>query len=110
MRPEITPFSAFEFITFFAAQRRNQCLVHHLAWSWQFFVGPAFDQVAVGHAACVWRLVGAAVLHGRVAVGVGNEAAFAQGPRFKVGVGGSIHLAQITACTFGVELFCARCV
>ena len=31
MRPEVTPLSAFGFIPFFAAQRSNQGLVHHLA-------------------------------------------------------------------------------
>ncbi len=61
--------------------------------------------MAIGHAARVWGLVGAAVLHGDAAVSVGNEAAFAQGPRFKVGIGGGIHLAKVAACALGVELF-----
>ncbi len=59
--------------------------------------------MAIGHTAGVWGLVGAAVLHGHATVGVGNKAAFAQGPRFKVGVGGSIYLAEVAACAFGVE-------
>jgi hypothetical protein len=107
MRPEVTPLSPLpiHFITFFAAQRSNQGLVHHLAGQQQLFIGPALDQVPIGHAARVWGLVGAAVLHGDAAVGVGNEAAFAQGPGFKVGVGGGVHLAEVAACAFGVELF-----
>jgi hypothetical protein len=31
MRPEVTPLSTFGFITFFAAQRRHQSWVRHLA-------------------------------------------------------------------------------
>ncbi len=70
MRPEVTPLSQLpiRFITFFSAKRRNQGLVHHLAGLQQLLIGPALDQVAIGHAACVWGLVGAAVLHGDAAV------------------------------------------
>ena len=87
MRPEVTHLCGFNVITFFAAQRSNQGLVYHLAGQRQLFIRPALDQMAIGHAACVWGLVGEAVLHGHAAVGVGIEAAFTQGPRFKVGVG-----------------------
>ncbi len=49
MRPKVTPLSPLpiHLITFLAAQRSNQGLVH---------------QVAIGHAAVVGGLVGAAVL------------------------------------------------
>jgi hypothetical protein len=56
--------STAAFIPFFAAQRRNQSVVYHLTREQQLFMGPALDQVAIGHAASVWGLVGAAVLHG----------------------------------------------
>ena len=63
MRPEVIPLSPLRnrFITFFAARRSNQGLVHHLAGLQQLFIRPALDQVPIGHAARVGGLVGGGV-------------------------------------------------
>ena len=75
MRPEVTALSPrpIRFITFVAAQRRNQGKVCHLAGSPQLFMGPALNHVAIGHADGVRGLVGAAVLHGDAAVNPPRE-------------------------------------